>query len=138
MGDDDCVASVLNGGLGKVPAAYWVACIVAAAGAIDVYGIARSKKNNDPNYFPGNFGFERLGLYPEDEEGRLRMQLSEIKKGHLAIFAITGFDLQEFVSKLGIVDETSSLSGPSFAAGPTTGTATPTKCRVVRRLDVRR
>lgn len=104
VGDDDRAPSVLNGGLGKVPAAYWVACIL-AAGAIDVYGIAQSKKN-DPDYFPGNFGFDPLGLYPADKEGQLDMQLREIKNGRLAMVAITGFALQEFVSKLGVVDET--------------------------------
>jgi len=104
VGDDDRVPSVLNGGLGKVPAAYWVACLAAAA-AIDVYGITQSKKD-EPGYFPGNFGFDPLGLYPKDKEGQLDMQTREIKNGRLAMIAITGFALQEFVSKLGVVDET--------------------------------
>jgi Chlorophyll A-B binding protein len=34
------------------------------------------------------------------------MQLKEIKNGRLAMIAITAFSVQEFVSKIGVVDET--------------------------------
>jgi len=100
----DRAPSVLNGGLGKISPLYWVGCVVAAA-AIDAYGISRSK-SNDPAYFPGNLGFDPLGMYPKDEEGQQRMQLAEIKNGRLAMIAVTAFAFQEFVSKVGVVDET--------------------------------
>ena len=100
----DRAPSVLNGGLGKVSPVYWAACLVAAA-AIDVYGISKARKN-EPEYFPGNLGFDPLGLYPKDKAGQERMQLAEIKNGRLAMIAITAFAFQEFVSKFGVVDET--------------------------------
>lgn len=100
----DRAPSLFNGGLGKVSPVYWVACLAAAA-AIDVYGISKSKSGN-PEYFPGNLGFDPLGLYPKDEEGQMRMQLAEIKHGRLGMIAITAFAVQEFVSKTGVVDET--------------------------------
>jgi len=100
----DRAPSVLNGGLGRVSPAYWAACLL-AAGAIDLYGINQAKAN-EPGYFPGNLGFDPLGLYPKDEAGQKQMRLKEIKNGRLAMMAITGFAIQEFVSKLGVVDET--------------------------------
>lgn len=100
----DRAPSLLNGGLGKISPVYWVVCLVAAA-AIDVYGISRSK-GNDPNYFPGNLNFDPLGLYPKDKAGQERMQLAELKNGRLGMIAITAFAFQEFVSRLGVVDET--------------------------------
>jgi Chlorophyll A-B binding protein len=100
----DRAPSVLNGGLEKVSPIYWVACL-ALAGAIDLYGISRSK-SNDPAYFPGNLGFDPLGLYPKDAAGQERMQLAELKNGRLGMIAITAFAVQEFVTKMGVIDET--------------------------------
>ena len=96
----DRVPSLLNGGLGKVSPAYWVGCIGVAA-IVDILGQLRMKSDN---YMPGDFGL-RLG-YPSDETGQKRMQLAEIKNGRLAMIAIFGFAVQEFVSKQGVVDET--------------------------------
>lgn len=100
----DRAPSILNGGLGKISPLYWVACLL-AAGTIDYSGILRSK-GNDPNYFPGNLGFDPLGLYPKDKAGQELMQLAELKNGRLGMIAITAFAVQEFVSRLGVVDET--------------------------------
>lgn len=99
----DRAPSVLNGGLGKVSPVYWLACLVGAA-AIDFIGMNKSK--SDPEYFPGNFGFDPLGVYPKEKEGQMWMQTAEIKNGRLAMIAITAFAVQEFVSKVGVVDET--------------------------------
>eukprot|EP00957_Ditylum_brightwellii_P184479 14050991-Ditylum_brightwellii.AAC.1 len=60
---NDRVPSLLNGGLGKISPLYWVGCLGLAA-TIDVYGISRSTSNN-PEYFPGNLGFDPLGFYPK-------------------------------------------------------------------------
>jgi hypothetical protein len=100
----DRAPSLLNGGLGKISPVYWVACLL-AAGAIDLYGISRAK-SNDPEYFPGNLGFDPLGLYPKDKAGQERMQLAELKNGRLGMIAVTAFAVQEAVWKLGVVDET--------------------------------
>ena len=99
----DRVPSLLNGGLGKVSPLYWIVCLAAAA-AIDGYGIYRSK--NASEYVAGDFGFDPLGLYPKDEAGQKNMQLAEIKNGRLGMIAVTAFAFQEFVSKVGVVDET--------------------------------
>lgn len=106
----DRAPSVLNGGLGKVPTLYWLTCLVAAI-AIDFYGIKLARKN-DPDYFPGNLGFDVLGLYPKDKAGQERMQLAEIKNGRLAMIAITAFAFQEFVTKIPVINETPMFFKP--------------------------
>ena len=104
MDASDRVPSLLNGGLGKISPIYWITCIAAAA-AIDIYGINQSRSNNK-DYVPGTLGFDPLGVYPKDEEGKKWMQLAEIKNGRLAMIAIFGFAMQELVSKTGVIDET--------------------------------
>jgi hypothetical protein len=100
----DRAPSVLNGGLGKVSPVYWIG-ILGVAAAIEFIGTTKSK-SGDANYFPGNFGFDPLGLYPKEEDGQMRMQLAEIKNGRLAMIAIFGFAIQEFVLKQGVIDGT--------------------------------
>jgi len=99
----DRAPSVLNGGLGKISPIYWIG-VIALAGAIDLYGTTAAKKAE--GYFPGNFGLDFFGLYPKDEAGQKRVQLSEVKHGRLAMIAIFAFAIQEFVTKQGVVDET--------------------------------
>ena len=100
----DRAPSVLNGGLGKVSPIYWIG-VLGVAAAIEFIGTSKSKSGDD-KYFPGNFGFDPLGVYPKDEAGQMNMQLAEIKNGRLAMIAIFGFAIQEFVSKVGVIDET--------------------------------
>lgn len=100
----DRAPSVLNGGLGKISPVYWIVCIAAAA-AIDLIGQGKAEQNKE-GYFPGNFGFDPLGVYPKDSEGQRWMQTAEIKNGRLAMIAVTGFAIQEFVYKTGVVMET--------------------------------
>jgi hypothetical protein len=100
----DRAPSVLNGGLGKVPVPYWIACFLGTA-AVEFNSRSRAE-SKDPNYFPGNLGFDPLGLYGKDEQSKKRMELAEIKNGRLAMIAITAFAVQEFVYRIGVVDET--------------------------------
>lgn len=102
LDSNDRVPSILNGGLGKVSPAYWAACVV-LAGGVELYGMSQK---NSPDYFPGNLGIDPFGLYPKTEAEQKDMQLKEIKNGRLAMIAIFGFAIQEFVSKIGVIDET--------------------------------
>merc|ERR1712238_55958 len=88
---------------------YWIGCL-ALAGACEAYGgvVASQKKG----YFPGNFGFDPLGLYPKDVEGQQQRQLSEIKHGRLAMIAITAFAAQEFVDHTAVVDHAAIFFKP--------------------------
>jgi len=103
LDDAGRVPSVLNGGMGKISPVYWVGCIV-LAGAIDVYQTF-FRANQKEYWFPGDLGFDPLGLYPKDEEGKKWMQTAEMKNGRLAMIAITAFAAQEFVTHVAIIDE---------------------------------
>jgi Chlorophyll A-B binding protein len=105
----DRAPSILNGGLDKVSPIYWVVCL-GLASAIDLYGINQQK--NNPNYTPGNLGFDPLGMYPKDLPGQERMQLAELKNGRLAMIAITAFAFQEFVNQVAVVESTSFFFKP--------------------------
>ncbi len=118
LGSDDRVPSILNGGMDNVSPIWWGFCLGLAA-AIDLRGIQNSRysnnddeSDNDKVYQPGDYGFDPLGLYPDDLQGQQRMQLAEIKHGRLAMIAITAFAVQEYVVGVGVVDETPMFFHP--------------------------
>lgn len=105
--------SLLTGGLEQISPAWWGFCVGLTA-AIDMYGVSISQRNVDnPNYVPGNLGFDPLGLYPSDADSQQRMQLAEIKHGRLAMLAIFVYAMQECVTNIGVVDETPFLFASS-------------------------
>lgn len=110
----DRAPSLLNGGMDDVSPLFWGSCLGAAA-AIDLKGVRNARyAEEDAGYQPGDYGWDPLGLYPYEEEGRERMRLAEIKHGRLAMIAVTGFAAQEFVSRVGVVDETPAFFRPLF------------------------
>ena len=104
LDETDRVPSILNGGLDSVSPVWWGACLGLTA-AIDLHGVTRSR-SGDPDYFPGNLGFDPLNLYPRDKAGQARMQLAEIKHGRTAMIGVTGFAFQEYATQIGVVDQT--------------------------------
>lgn len=107
----DRVPSLLNGGMDGISPWYWGACLGLAA-AVDLKGIQKARYSDDEDAIPGDYGFDPLGFFPKDKEGRERMQLAEMKHGRLSMLAVTGFAFQEFVSKVGVVDETPMFFQP--------------------------
>jgi hypothetical protein len=95
LGFGDRVPSVLNGGLAKVSPLYWVG-ILAIASAIEL----KALNSDEPNFW------DPLGLFPESSGGKKRMELAEVQNGRLAMMAIVGFAVQEFVTKIGVVNQT--------------------------------
>lgn len=107
LDDGDRVPSPLNGGmLENVVPEFWGFCLGLCA-AIDMYGVSKARAAGiDSDYIPGDLGFDPLNLYPSGNEGKQRMQLAEVKHGRVAMLAVTGFAAQEYISKIGVVDET--------------------------------
>ena len=97
-------------GLEKIPVQFWGFCLGMSA-AIDMYGVAKARRG-DEGYFPGNLGFDPLGLYPIDQEGQDRMKLAEIKHGRTAMVGVLGYVLEEYKTHLAVVDETPFLFQP--------------------------
>jgi hypothetical protein len=50
------------------------------------------------NYYPGDLGFDPLGLKPESAEDFASMQTKELSNGRLAMLAAAGFCAQELVN----------------------------------------
>jgi len=75
----------------------------------DVYDSGASLKDN---YFPGDIGFDPLGLKPEDSEEFAIMSTKELQHGRLAMLAVAGFVAQELTDgkeifvKLGLAPDT--------------------------------
>jgi len=108
LGFGDKVPSLLNGGLTNVSPVYW-GIVLALASGIELYDRKITNNNGesaDSIRLPGDLGFDPLNVYPTNLKDQMNMQLSEIKHGRLAMLAVTGFAIQEFVTKIGVVNQT--------------------------------
>ena len=68
------------------------------------------------DYYPGDIGFDPLGIRPEDPEELDTMITRELQNGRLAMLAAAGFLAQEAVDNLGIVGhfQVSMIEGADF------------------------
>ena len=55
-------------------------------------------------YYPGDLGFDPLGLRPEDPEELAVLQTKELQNGRLAMLAAAGFMAQELTDGKGILE----------------------------------
>merc|ERR1719426_251126 len=91
---DGRAPSLLNGGLGNINIAYWVA-VVGLAVFAESKGLDKQYgKQND--YLPGMLGFDPLGADSPS------MRNAEILNGRVAMVAITVFALEEALTKSAI------------------------------------
>uniref|UniRef100_A0A7S4ABF7 Plastid light harvesting protein n=1 Tax=Pseudo-nitzschia australis TaxID=44445 RepID=A0A7S4ABF7_9STRA len=104
--------SLLNGGLDKISAAYWVA-IVSLAGIIELENM-KMKEEKGKAYIAGDCNFDPLNLLPQDKEGQMQMMTKEIKHGRIAMMAILGFAIQEALYRTPVVAETPFFFHPLF------------------------
>ena len=102
--------SFLPKGMEKIPVEFWGFCLGMSA-SVDMYGVAKARRG-DAGYFPGNLGFDPLGLYPADKKGRDLMQLAEIKHGRTAMIGVLGYVFEEWKTHLAVVEETPFLFQP--------------------------
>jgi hypothetical protein len=100
--------ALLNGGLGKVPLAYW-GFVLLVGSAIDVYGLT---KVNEKDYVPGNLNIDPLQVASNDNAISNWMKLSEIKNGRLAMLAITAYAVLEFAQHKPVVESWNFLFQP--------------------------
>merc|ERR1712032_1095862 len=56
------------------------------------------------DYYPGDIGFDPLGIKPEDPEELDLLQTKELQNGRLAMLAAAGFLAQELVNGKGILE----------------------------------
>eukprot|EP00563_Minutocellus_polymorphus_P000582 CAMPEP_0181039112 /NCGR_PEP_ID=MMETSP1070-20121207/10292_1 /TAXON_ID=265543 /ORGANISM="Minutocellus polymorphus, Strain NH13" /LENGTH=210 /DNA_ID=CAMNT_0023116935 /DNA_START=11 /DNA_END=643 /DNA_ORIENTATION=+ len=102
----------------QVPSEFWVA-LIASIGAAEQFRAEKGWVNpsetpvDSPGqllaeYYPGDLGFDPLGLAPEDPEEFFEMQTKELQNGRLAMLAAAGFLAQEAVDGKGILEHFSS------------------------------
>ena len=103
----DRVPSVLNGGLDRTPGVYWAAAL-GVAFAIESFGIlkAQNAANAGSDSTPGDLSFDPLGLAGKTGEERMFKAEAELFNGRLAMLAVTGFAVQEWLTQNAVVNET--------------------------------
>ena len=55
-------------------------------------------------YYPGDIGFDPLGLKPANKEDFEKMQAKELSNGRLAMIAAAGMCVQEQINGKGILE----------------------------------
>jgi hypothetical protein len=61
------------------------------------------------SYYPGDIGFDPIGLKPKTDEGFKKMATKELQNGRLAMFGAIGMLVQEQVTHEPIVQTLKSL-----------------------------
>merc|ERR1711972_133196 len=91
----------------KLPPALWVAMTIGIgaaealriqAGWANPYEKMENVQALKPEYYPGDLGFDPLGLKPTDPTELRAMQEKELSHGRLAMLAAAGFMAQEAVT----------------------------------------
>ena len=103
--------SLFNGGLGDGVIPFFI--VLAAGGAAYLEYVAEEKVNQQSRLAPiepsiaGDYGFDPLGFSKEEGAYRQReLRANELFNGRLAMLAITGFAVQEFVYSKPVVAQT--------------------------------
>ena len=104
--------SLLNGGLGNIPAAYWLA-VVSLAGIVELEGM-KMQEEKGKDYLPGDCNFDPLNFFPSDKKERNDMMTKELKHGRISMMAVLGFAVQEAAYNIPVVAETPIFFNPLF------------------------
>jgi len=100
--------------LSQVPTAFWLILLVSIGAAEQFRAVAAFEDPKDvpigqqglmrADHFPGDIGFDPLGLKPEDPEEFETMVTKELQNGRLAMLAAAGFMAQELADGKGIIE----------------------------------
>jgi hypothetical protein len=101
LSPSDKVPSVLNGGLDMTNPLFWVG-VLSATAALEFLSTKKQNEGTDAL----DFGFDPLGLGGKTEQQKLWIQEAEIFNGRIAMLAITGFAIQEFLNNAAVVNQT--------------------------------
>jgi len=102
--------SLFNGHLFDGPLGGFLLLATLATAALELKTLDNAEGLTPTGYVPGDLGFDPLGL----RSMRPDMELAEIKHGRLAMLAITGFAVQEFVWGQPVVVQTPQYFHPAL------------------------
>jgi len=98
--------SLLNGGLGTIPLAYWLVVLgLTSSLELKIEELKSQYKSRGIQRLPGDFGFDPLGFFPKDPTEQALMYEKEIKHGRIAMIAIVLFAVEEFITRIPVVEE---------------------------------
>lgn len=105
--------SLFNGGLDNVWASGMLIMSIIIAGYLEGKAMNSGEifwtAEKPAGYVPGDLKFDPLNLINVRGRNPLEMQTAELKNGRLAMLAITGFAVAEFVNKASVVSLTPFL-----------------------------
>jgi light-harvesting complex I chlorophyll a/b binding protein 1 len=87
---------------GAVASKKWAPVDLKTKGTLDATKSNAFKMQADT--IPGDYGWDPLNLFPEDESKQIEYQNAELNHGRIAMLAIAGFVAQEEITKQGIVE----------------------------------
>merc|ERR1711937_840630 len=106
--------------LSQVPTAFWLILLISIGAAEQYRAVAAFEDPKDvpigqqglmrADHFPGDIGFDPLGLKPEDPEEFEIMVTKELQNGRVAMLAAAGFLAQELTDGKGIIEHLQSYS----------------------------
>lgn len=101
---NDLAPAVLNGNISDIDPKFFVVALTLGA-MIEAHTLQRKEKGIQ-GQFIGDIGFDPIGAYPSDPSLQRKIQEAEINNGRLAMLAVTGYAIAEFVNHVGIIDST--------------------------------
>ncbi len=101
---NDLAPAVLNGNISDIDPKFFVVALTLGA-MIEAHTLQRKEKGIE-GQFVGDIGFDPVGAYPSDPVLQRKIQEAEINNGRLAMLAVTGYAIAEFVNHVGIIDST--------------------------------
>lgn len=103
--------SLFNGHLFEGPQGIFVGLVFLATAFLELNTLDNVEGLTPSGYIAGDLGFDPAGLAGGKKE---QMALAEIKHGRLAMLAVTGFAVQEFLYGTPVVEQTPQFFHPAF------------------------
>ena len=102
--------SLFNGGLFEGPQGLFLGLVTLATDYLELNTLDNVEGLTPTGYIAGDLGFDPLGLMDK----RADMATAEIKNGRLAMLAITGMAVQEFIYGTPVIQQTPQYFKPFF------------------------
>jgi len=110
LADGGRAPSLFNGHLFEGPSGTFVLLVALAIAYLEANTLDNVEGLTPTGYVPGDLGFDPLKL----GEKRADMHLAEIKHGRVAMLAVAGFSVQEFIYGTAVVEQTPQFFHPAL------------------------